>query len=187
MKEKKLMTVGRNSYVSLFKHHYSVPKEHVGKRVTILYDADTVEIYCGMNLVAAHARSDVPYAYSWKKEHNLPGHYGPYDKDLEELFRRASEMDNIVLNYLREVERLMQYPPKAFRACRGIPTLEKSTGVTVWWRPAPAQTRSCNTDIRPYARCLNWEKTRISFPMRTEGHSPSGLPCATAPQEHTRT
>lgn len=31
MKEKKLMTVGRNSYVSLFKHHYSVPKEHVGK------------------------------------------------------------------------------------------------------------------------------------------------------------
>ncbi len=46
MKEKKLMTVGRNSYVSLFNHHYSVSKEHVGKRVTILYDADTVEIYC---------------------------------------------------------------------------------------------------------------------------------------------
>ena len=82
MKEKKLMTVGRNSYVSLFKHHYSVPKEHVGKRVTFLYDADTVEIYCGMNLVAIHDRCDIPYTYSWKKEHNLPGHYGPYDKDL---------------------------------------------------------------------------------------------------------
>ena len=25
MKEKKLMTVGRNSYVSLFKHHYNCP------------------------------------------------------------------------------------------------------------------------------------------------------------------
>ena len=47
MKERKLMTVGKNSYVSLFKHHYSVPKEYIGKRVTILYDADTVEIYCG--------------------------------------------------------------------------------------------------------------------------------------------
>ena len=128
MKEKKLMTVGRNSYVSLFKHHYSVPKEHVGKRVTILYDADMVEIYCGMNLVAIHDRCDIPYTYSWKKEHNLPGHYGPYDKDLEELFRRASEIDNIVLNYLREVERVMQYPPKAFRSCRGILTLEKKYG-----------------------------------------------------------
>ena len=53
---------------------------------------------------------------------------GPYDKDLEELFQRASEIDNIVLNYLREVERAMQYPPKAFRSCRGILTLEKKYG-----------------------------------------------------------
>ena len=126
MKEKKLMTVGRNSYVSLFKRHYNVPKEHVGKRVTILYDADMVQVYCGMNLVAIHDRCDIPYTYSWKKEHNLPGHYGPYDKELEELFRRASEIDNIVLNYLRETERLMQYPPKAFRACQGIHFREKS-------------------------------------------------------------
>lgn len=128
MKERKLMTVGKNSYVSLFKHHYSVPKEYVGRRMTILYDADTVEIYCGMNLVATHDRCDIPYTYSWKKEHNLPGHYGPYDKDLEELFQRASEIDNIVLNYLQEVERVMQYPPKAFRSCRGIMTLEKKYG-----------------------------------------------------------
>ena len=128
MKERKLMTVGKNSYVSLFRHHYSVPKEYVGRRVTILYDADTVEIYCGMSLVATHDRCDIPYTYSWKKEHNLPGHYGPYDKDLEELFQRASEIDNIVLNYLREVEHVMQYPPKAFRSCRGILTLEKKYG-----------------------------------------------------------
>ena len=100
----------------------------MGRRVTMLYDADTVEIYCGMNLIAAHDRCDIPYAYSWKREHNLPGHYGPYDKDLEKLFRRASEIDNIVLNYLREVERVMQYPPKAFRSYRGILTLEKKYG-----------------------------------------------------------
>ena len=39
IKERKLMTVGKNCYVSQFKHHYSVPREHVGKRVVILYDA----------------------------------------------------------------------------------------------------------------------------------------------------
>ena len=103
--ERKLVTVGKNSYVSLFKHHYSVPKEYAGRRMTILYDADTVEIYCGMNLVATHDLCVIPYAYFWKKEHSLPGHYGSYDKDLEELSRCASEIDNIVLNYLREVER----------------------------------------------------------------------------------
>lgn len=128
IKERKLMTVGKNCYVSLFKHHYSVPREHVGKRVVILYDADTVEIYCGLNLVATHDRCDIPYTYSWKKEHNLPGHYGPYDKDLEELFRRAAEIDNIVLDYLHEVDAMMQYPPKSFSSCRGILSLEKKYG-----------------------------------------------------------
>lgn len=128
MKERKLMTVGKNCYVSLFKHHYSVPREHVGKRVVILYDADIVEIYCGLNHIATHERCDIPYTYSWKKEHNLPGHYGPYDKDLEDLFTKAAAIDNIVLNYLREVEHVMQYPPKAFSSCRGILSLEKKYG-----------------------------------------------------------
>ena len=128
MKERKLMTVGKNCYVSLFKHHYSVPREHVGKRVVLLYDADTVEIFCGFNLVAVHDRCDIPYAYSWKKEHNLPGHYGPYDKDLEELFQKAALMDNIVHNYLLEVDKAMQYPPKSFSSCRGILSLEKKYG-----------------------------------------------------------
>ena len=109
--------------------------------MTILYDADTVEIYCGMSLVATHDRCDIPYAYSWKKEHNLPGHYGPYDKDLEGTLPACLEIDNIVLNYLREVERAMQYPPKAFRSCRGILTLEKNTVVTVWLQLVHVRTR----------------------------------------------
>ena len=128
LRERKLMTVGKNCYVSLFKHHYSLPREHVGKRVVILYDADTVDIYCGLNLVATHDRRDIPYTYTWKKEHNLPGHYGPYDKDLEELFKRAAGMDNIVLDYLHEVDARMQYPPKSFSSCRGILSLEKKYG-----------------------------------------------------------
>lgn len=119
------MTVGKDSYVSQFKHHYSVPKEYVGRCVMILYDADKVEIYCGMSLAATHDRCDIPYAYSWKKEYNLPGHHEPYDKDLEELFRRVAEIDNIVVDYLREVNRVIQYPPKAFRSCRTILMLEK--------------------------------------------------------------
>ena len=128
VKERKLMTIGKNCYVSLFKHHYSVPGEHVGKRVVILYDADTVEIYCGLNLVAVHDRCDIPYACSWKREHNLPGHYGAYDKDLEELFVRAGQIDNIVFDYLREVDRHIQYPPKTFSSCHGIIALEKKYG-----------------------------------------------------------
>ena len=56
------------------------------------------------------------------------GHYGPYDKDLEELFKRAAGMDNIVLDYLHEVDARMQSPPKSFSSCRGILSLEKKYG-----------------------------------------------------------
>ena len=167
------MTVGKNSYVSLFRHHYSVPREYVGRRVTILYDAGTVEIYCGMNLVATHDRCDIPYTYSWKKEYNLPRHYGSYDKDLEELFRYASEMDNIVLNYLREVCNILQRhsdPAGTYWHWR------RNMAVTVWLRPARAQTKSCNTGTKPCARCLNWERMRISFPMKTGRCSLQRLP-----------
>ncbi len=128
MKERKLMTVGKNCYVSLFKHHYSVPREHVGKRVVILYDADTVEIYCGLNLVATHDRCDIPYTYSVEEGAQPARSLLPYDKDLEELFQRAAEIDNIVRDYLREVDRRMQYPPKSFSSCRGILSLEKKYG-----------------------------------------------------------
>lgn len=65
-----------------------------------------------MSLIATHNRCDIPYTYSWKKGHDLPGHDGPYNKDWEELSRNASKMDNIVLNHPRKVERVMQSLPK---------------------------------------------------------------------------
>ena len=33
-----------------------------------------------------------------------------------------------MLNYLREVDRVMQYPPKSFSSCRGVLSLEKKYG-----------------------------------------------------------
>ena len=36
-----------------FKHHYSVPKEYIGKRVDIVYDAETLEIFHGLRHVSS--------------------------------------------------------------------------------------------------------------------------------------
>ena len=83
MKERRSATVMRNCYVTFKLHHYSVPKEYIGKRVEIVYDADTLEIYHGLRLVATHQRDDTPYAYTTKDAHGLPGRHGSYEKDLE--------------------------------------------------------------------------------------------------------
>lgn len=125
MKRRRTATVMRNSYVNLNKHHYSVPTDYVGKRVELVYDADTVSIYHGFKLITTHQRGDVPYEYTTKSAHNLPSFRGSQERDLDEIFQRAAQIDNIVLNYLREVAATISYTPKAFRSCRGILSLEK--------------------------------------------------------------
>ena len=129
MKSRKSVTVLRNSYVTLNKHHYSMPKEYIGKRVDIIYDADTLEIFHGLKLVTTHNRDDTPYGYTQKSSHNLPGRRGSYEKDLDEIFQRAAAIDNMVLLYLKEVADEKKYPPLAFKACRGILSLEKRYGL----------------------------------------------------------
>lgn len=124
MKERRSATVMRNSYVTLNKHHYSVPTDYVGRRVELVYDADTVSIYHGFRLVTTHQRSDAPYEYTTKSAHNLPGYHRGREQDMGEVYQRAAGIDNIVLNYLKEVASAIGYTPKAFRSCRGILSLE---------------------------------------------------------------
>ena len=57
----------RNGHVTFRLHHYSVPKEYIGKRVEIVYDADTLERYHGLRLVTTHQRDDTPYSYTTKR------------------------------------------------------------------------------------------------------------------------
>lgn len=119
----------RNSYVALFKHHYSVPKEYISKRMDIVYDSETLEIFHGLRHVATHYHNDTPYGYTQKASHNLPGRHGSYEKDLGEIFQRAVSIDNIVLVYLKEVAAHKRYLPIAFRSCRGILSLERRFGL----------------------------------------------------------
>ncbi len=128
MKQRAVATVQRNSYVTLHKHHYSVPVQYVGKRVELVYDTDTIDIFHGFTHVATHHRNDTPYEYTTKPSHNLPGRKGSCESDIAELLSRAAQIDNIVLHYLRAVIEDRRYPELAFRVCRGIMKLEKKYG-----------------------------------------------------------
>lgn len=72
MKERRTATIMHNSYVTLFKHHYSVPKEYIGKRVDIVYNSETLEIFHGLRHVATHYRDDTPYGYTQKPHTTCP-------------------------------------------------------------------------------------------------------------------
>lgn len=148
MKERKSVTVMRNSYVTLAKRHYNVPKEYIGKRVDIAFDADTLDIFHGLRLITTHHRNDMPYGYTRKEAHNLPERNDSYEKDLNEVFERAPQIDNIVLLYLREVALEKKYPPLAFRSYRGILSLEKTFGLDRLWRHAHVPRRCVCMDTK---------------------------------------
>lgn len=76
MKERRSATVMRNCYVTFKLHHYSMPKEYIGKRVEIVYDADTLKIYHGLRLVTTHQRDDTLYAYTTKAPTDCPDAMG---------------------------------------------------------------------------------------------------------------
>ena len=76
MKERRSATVMRNCYVTFKLHHYSMPKEYIGKRVEIVYDADTLKIYHGLRLVTTHQRDDTLYAYTTKDPTDCPDAMG---------------------------------------------------------------------------------------------------------------
>lgn len=147
MKERRTVTVMRSSYVTLFKYHYSVPKEYIGKRVDIVYDADMLEIFHGLRHVTTHHRDDTPYGYTQKASHHLSSRHGSYEKDLGEIFQRAASIDNIVLVYLKEVTAHKRYLPIAFRSCYGILSLEENTGWDSLWLYAHVLRRLVFTDI----------------------------------------
>lgn len=56
MKERKAVTVMNKSYVTLKRHHYSVPVKYVGKSVELVCDADVVDIYYGLLRIVVMTR-----------------------------------------------------------------------------------------------------------------------------------
>ena len=120
LKRKKIATVIRTSYVSLFRHYYSVPREYIGQAMELVYDCETVEIYFKHRLVTVHKRDDTPFEYSQKKSHNLPTRPTDYTQKMEEIYALAQEISPQVRIYVQAVAMEKKYPESAYRSCKGI-------------------------------------------------------------------
>ena len=127
-KSRKTATVMRNSYVSLNNHYYSVPKEYIGDTVELLYDGDTVEIYHKFRHITTHRRDDTPFTYSEKPSHKLPGVLHEYRIRMDDVYRKAREIDPIVEEYIKLVAVAKKYPAQAVRSADGILSLVERFG-----------------------------------------------------------
>ena len=75
-KKTSMVTVQRNYHIQLTEDHlyYSVPYNYVGKKVKVLYDHSTVEVYYDFGRIALHLRKSTNKAYTTLPDHMPPNH-----------------------------------------------------------------------------------------------------------------
>jgi transposase len=125
--------VQRNYHVFLGedKGQYSVPYALMGKRLRIIYDLDTVEIYDGLSRVAVHTRNLRKNSYTTLAEH-MPERHRAYQQYLgwdADAFRQQAQV--IGPGTLHVIDRILaskHFQEQTFNRCLGVLRLANRYG-----------------------------------------------------------
>jgi transposase len=129
-KQQLFATVMKNSHICLSpdKHYYSVPYQHIGKKVKILYTSTQVEVYYHYQRIAHHKRLKSPYNYTTDKDHLPSTHRFVSDWTPEKFLNWAESIDQIVKQYIYTILQHKQHVEQAYKSCVGILSMGKRYG-----------------------------------------------------------
>lgn len=133
LKHQVIAKVQRNYHITLGEnhHHYSVPYQHIGKSVSVIYDTDIVEIYYQHTRIALHTRSFKKHDFTTVKEHMPDGHQKYYEQQgwtPQYFLDQAIRIGPAVLQYMDEVLKSRAFTEQTYNACRGILRLREQYG-----------------------------------------------------------
>jgi len=112
--------VNYHTYLSEDKHFYSVPWTYRRKRVQVVYDEQSVEIYHNHERIAAHRRDRTPNGYSSHHEHMPPHHRFVAEWSPERFLSWARKFGPHTEGLIAAVLAERQVPEQGFRSCLGI-------------------------------------------------------------------
>lgn len=127
------LTVQRNYHIQLSEDHryYSVPYQHVGKKVRVLYDARVVEVYLNTERIALHIRNKHYKAYATLSEH-MPPHHQRMQQirgwNRDDLIAQASRIGPSVAQAATLMLENSIYIEQNYKACFGMLMLQKKFG-----------------------------------------------------------
>jgi len=113
------------------RHQYSVPYELIGKKLKIVYTADTVEIYENLTRVALHKRNYRKNGYTTQAQHMPANHRHVAQQkgwDDEYFLREASYIGHSVQEVVKRILGSRVFYEQSFNSCRGILRLAKQYG-----------------------------------------------------------
>jgi transposase len=125
--------VSATYHISLGKdwHNYSVPYQYVGKRVSIEYDRENVEIYYNMKLIALHKRNYTRNGYTTVPDHCPENHKIAMILQQitpEELILKAGEIGNHTQQYIKGILDKQFFSHQILKSCLGVIALAKNYG-----------------------------------------------------------
>lgn len=125
-----MLTVQRNYHVQLSEDHryYSVPYQHVGKKVKVLYDSRVIEVYLDQERIAFHPRNGHQKAYTTLAEH-MPPHHQRMQQikgfNREDLLAQAARIGPATLQAATRMLENSIYIEQNYKACFGMLMLHK--------------------------------------------------------------
>jgi hypothetical protein len=125
--------VQRNYHVQLSEDHryYSVPYVHVGKKVKVLYDQRTVEVYLDQQRIALHRRDGHNKAYTTLAEHMPPHHQRMHQIkgwNRDDLLQQAARIGTSTHQAAGLMLENSIYIEQNYKACFGMLMLQKKYG-----------------------------------------------------------
>lgn len=129
LKKCKQVTVQRNYFIQLpdNKHYYSVPYQHVGRKVTVHFNQRTVEVYYNYERIAFHVRSSTEPKYNRIQEHMPKNHQHMVEAQgwtTEDLLERARWVGPYTLQAAERIIRSSFYPEQNYKACNAMILLQ---------------------------------------------------------------
>jgi transposase len=122
LKNKRVATVSRNNYVCLGedKHYYSVPYQYIGKKVSVLYSQDQVDIYYRYEHIASHKRNRRQFMFTTVEDHLATKHKYQSDWTPEKFIERAKAIGDATEKYITQILALRKHPEQSYKTCQGI-------------------------------------------------------------------
>lgn len=168
------LTVAKNNhvYLSVDKHHYSVPHTLMGSKVKVVYTRSMLFVYHEGIKVAVHTRSFKQGAYSTVKEH-LCSHHQHYRDRSPDYYRNLSaKISKVLYEYVCLLFEQKRYPEQLYRTCDGLLALARKADTE-------ALEKACRTAIDngiiSYSSSKTYSKTiwRMNLSQTTKKVSPS--------------
>ena len=122
--------VMKNGHVALHedRHYYSVPYDYIGKKVRMVYDSGSVDIYFEFKLLARHVRNYRRNRYTTQPDHLASKHRFLSEWNPEYFISRGRDISSEVGAFIEKLMESKVHPEQGYKACSGVLNLARRVG-----------------------------------------------------------